>query len=768
MQRRLAGWARYRRLDANHPNWRRGGIAQHANMHRYPHPPFSIQHNPRRVPNLQREPPEAQGGQVGAAEVAEWQPLPGVDLEVAMPLLPLPPPLYPLDPWGGNPSPRSQEDHSERRQVLQADKMSRKTEPLIAQADAPLGRVARSVGAAGAPRAAAAAPRPPRFSDHAPVAAGMVGPRERVEKARAKMGSRRSVNLDSSKELEDLLMQDDFLLPDGFPHRSRWPRGRGQGSAANLDEVREDQVEKRGGFVVGDKPRWKGDVQVSRAHPDDPFRHQVFGIRRSHALRSKVGPPSPRPKREVVWPSDDEPDSQGRDRSELNRREESRRLFGPWGLNAGKSWGVEGPDSEGLGHGDGLPDHRRRFHALLSASGHLAAEGAHRPGDPHHRGGPPGESALNPDSDAHFLPDGGSRKNKNPANPNPPAQDASHGDGFDQLQELREGGTDEEAKPWIDVLPWPLRAVGDEGCGEEKVGEKTEKVKKAPATAGAMHGDVFVMPEEARSQPGSNGGVPAPVHKRARMEEALMTSAPSSQAAAKLGGWDDPVNQLGKNGGNQFEEGKVGGSWDPGDVPKSSVSVNVIDDLKEAHPARDNPDRFDPQGTGVAVASSPAQFPKWPVMGVRAVPAYVKQGPPMDLAARTKVGAGQSSDKPAELYERKVNSFGAPSPRHAQGKVDIPVEGMIGLRFKPYAPEFPRQLNGAARAEASIVESPPSVPAASVSGKSPDPIRNGDAINGERKESPARAPPSSLSTEERKQMVNRALKKYSFYQVCSP
>ena len=589
MRRRMAGLARHRQLDGNPAHWRARGRGGPFPLH-MPYPPaYPALNPPRRVRAAGRAAAVLSvprpGGPGGPGE---WQPFVGLGADWGIPpFVPRMPPPFPHKDAGagagagvgagagggalggragaaggaGDAAPGSQEDY-----------LSRKRAMLIAQADVAMARVVAGGGARAPPGGAAAAQRAQgRALDQQVLPAGRLpAGRDRMEKhlakGRAIIVERRRARLDAAKELENLVMEEDWPFADGFAYRSRRsrealrapPPAAGRGADVSLGENGHGDrkgdangKDDEGGAAVEPRRPLRGDEWVLhdalrrdvrdlgddpagwpaalRLRLDPPIRRKELDCRKggSHARRRRIiveegGPPGGELQGGRVDGGDGDDDG--------------KKLMGVWGWGAGNGWwGAEAgelPD-------DLQPSGRGRKRRIGDLAARRNPEGGSAGGAGAGDGAAEGAGAGAGASDSAEVVDhyGCSRRERAKvdlkrgaaavAEPvdhygcsrrERPKFDLKRGaaaaaeppangfvDGWERIE-----GIDEAAQPWHDVSPWPLRAIA------------AKPPVKHENQAGRMNAGVLAWEEPHAAAAGDNEDDEVVIHEGVILDDEVM------------------------------------------------------------------------------------------------------------------------------------------------------------------------------------------------------------------------------------------------------
>lgn len=710
--RMAAGLARYRQPDRMH-NWMGPRIVQNARAHPNPPYPRPLVHLPQMVRYPRGGAPPFGSGPGGPGE---WQPFAGVGVEWGMPLLPLPPPPHPPDlavgpdAWSSS----SQENHAKRKRNI-----------LIAQS-----------------RALRAGKRPPIERPGARGSPNDAGNLERLAASveRARMGSAapglRIAPRDSRKELENLVLSDDWGLPDVPAYSSR----RFSSSPDLPPKVvlnmnmpgDERELEQKRGFIVAQaqpaRPR-----EVHRGNPDldGPLGLPPW-IRRDASQPLEQGgnnrqlrSMSSRPRFAPLGVESVVEEGNGRQKY----KKEKKRHRSPWAWGAGDAWGGWAEEyPEGKGNAGGR-DRRRRVGALLAASGHPGAEidsnsevGAKR-------------GASDDEPDAHR--EGRNDEVERAAFPDLLAPSASPGANGDGL------------KSSMNISPWPLRSLDDKTTHEQEHGQLKVLAPDGGMPASADSDDeVVILKGIGQSRPVASPDSPSSSNMMQGDQAVIGSGQDVVEAVAarneSLGG---------ASIGNHDEQSDVGSKWSVGNEQGAFYggSAAMMASSKRVRFEAFDPTNPVPQAAGIAILP---QVAKERLFGLPVAQARVSEGSGSDWGAAPIAHAAPVAPLSSAGRERRgMGKFGRDMSRD---KNDIAAEGMLQLHEEMRPSVATRMAVRASRALFS-----PNAKSAVSHGSG-----GNDAEGGEgKRELDEPQSLSSLTKEERAEMVKRALKKYSFYQV---
>lgn len=907
MRRRWADLARRRELEGANPmNWRRGGYGVPM-----PYPALPGYNLPRRVRHYHpagNAPPMLADALVGpgagpgpgpgpglravpglgmgpAPAPHEWQPLVGMVPDWGMPLLPPPP----EGAWG------VARDGAARRGHGGVDgaqpQAARKRAMLIAQADRAMARhnvaagsrpggmgrahpPGRAIGAAEDDGAARLRVRGALVNGVDPSDPARLA--QRMDDKRAMVEAKKRIRRDARQELEDLMMEESGRPPNFLTAALAGGGGvgggadgirAGGGSRIHLHDNDQKEREREEGHAVGN------DLGMYDLHGRDPWVHRR---REDHhhppepGGRDQGGDIGRRRQRVMMRYSRGLADEdQGRKREvegEGASDADRKRFFGVlgWG-GAGRWWngGGEGvgqashtqePDKPDGGHGN--RSRSRSFSALLAASNRHE------------------EAKIGPDENIEDIDVGGEsmakaeRLARGAQSAAASSEDAGGASGRVKYNSIDgDGSGGNVAHAWVDLLPWPLRAVGGKANaqGDEQKKEPLQEVLKKEsedgpasdvATASAdSDDDVIIVGEKddghhvaessrqyaaevaaaaaAASAGGYSGGASSPpIIKRRRIVRSRVGGEGLAAGADALQVRNGKVASLvakGEGGGGIEGSGKLissplaevesyrqeradgqgqhhkhappaARSAAGGKKPNASESCaaeGLADMIASVEgralgqavchrPISPAPPLAGgagfPRAAGGAAPPLPPQFPDpWPPIfgaGV-AAPAYhlgfdrgvnYRQHSPVALEKRARDVNTAIDD--GEHRQNKGNRRARPQPggghHQSSSRGRMAAEGMMKLRAE-------RQLLRA-RERASALRSmkiqrliavldagggDSSNSSATVAGDD----EGGNAID-QKEDGPKSPPPlSTLTKEEREEMIKRALKRYSFYQV---
>lgn len=649
---------------------------------------------------------------------------------------------------------------------------------------------------------------------------------------------------DARQELEDLVMMEgDWPLPDGFPHRSRpsrrLPNFPDPGGAAG------GEIESSGGREAarGDRGSQHGGLRDDLGDDGERSRERERRCDAGSALgmpdlyaRDPWVPDELRPPQNFARPSADRmsrengrrrqriivedlgesEDEDGQSKKKAGEGEDAngegeKGLFGVWGWGgAGRWWNGRGAQGAGeAGRSQESKDNVYRDGAALSRrrsfSAVLAASSRHA------------EAKKEAKASGEEMEVGGSANESDPiAGAAIPSEDASNAPGrVDRNSSSSSGG--DASNGWIDVLPWPLRPAktklnppqgkGDYGVPQQKAVKNESSGPAASGMASTARGaesdeDVIIVDEEeerrldaalrpraASAASNHDGAISAPIAKRRKTKQSPGNDSPHAE-------------------GMLAQEVLVQGEHMAEHVSSkdSETSVDVQRDESPAVPAadaavndRNAPGRSALEGLADIIANveQRAPIPARSPQPHHVAPGHLGPNPsaaalPPQFPGRQPFVNGVGAAAPAHpsifdgapifrahdpLVERRPRrrqyspEHHSESDRRARGR--MAAEGMMKLRAERRMLRARERANAlrvldaqvAAAAAAAVAVPPPDAASGASSCAGADHKKGGGGDGNEDDEAKGPPPLSSLSKEQREEMVQRALKKYSFYQV---
>lgn len=730
------------------------------------HPGNNMQ---RRVGAAERVPPMLPAPPPGAGP-AEWQPMMGMGAGWAMaPFLPLlPPPFQPRNGGGrpGNPanaSPVSRERFLDRERAM-----------LIAHADMAMGRAAAAQPAgqppAGQPPGAVAQGVNRAALGHPAALEDLSVRRERIGMPLINLGGgikeRRRARRDARDELEDLMMGDEWPLPGGFPYRSRRPQALPKAPAANMaadgsragsgKEVKEVRQPSQ-------RPEWELLGAPHERDPNDPeespaaLRLRLDPSYRARAVEAYPQGGSVRRRRQIVVEPADDRGKQQEEYIDVDGEEE--KAMGVWGWGIADRWWESAAGKRSY---VGQPVERLRKRrsgdafAKSNGNGKVAAEGD-RDGAKH------GEGSLEQGSPREDSDESKRVRVAPPAHAFPA-----------RFLHDRNGGN-VAGKMSSDVFPWPSRAIAPGSSRDKKanVGEPEDSGGGVSSAARKSEDDEVVVLEDqprrdsapdAHAPPvrmpavirgAGNEAPPPPPPQAAAVSNILAVERAIKTALEESSNGSLPVDAWGEEGQpidyhEEVPEDEVGAAAVDHSRPKPSQKVHHRARFKRAKKrndfVRDSWLAFDGDEPGGA---APAYFGQNEEEEKEAAGAVANA-----VMAAAKLAV---SEEPGSGLQGVLSQVSSPR----RDKIEVAAEGMLRLHVAPAA----REENGRAAGVVAPVDPSNGAPPQALNGAAVDgakePSAGGAAAAGAAAVPPAPAQPK----EDRSEMVTRALKKYSFYQV---
>lgn len=503
MRRRMAGLARHRQIDGN---WRARGRGGPLPL-QIPYPPMHGYQPPIRVRGAAA--PVGAGAAAGArahpmyprpllqgAAPGDWQPLVGMGMDWGKPPYAMPPPPYALNhiaaaagaaaraaagrgaAVGGAPAAPGaaavgQGDPGGAQQqqpVSQEEYLDRKRKMLIAQADTAMKR-ASVVGARipGAGRVRGLGGDPPVAGEGSHLVRERLEQQfeNQLEKGKAVLEERRRALRDARKELEE------FPLPDGFPYRSRLSqlaagaRASGVAVSASMEENVPDAAMQ---------PHRR--LPVRESADGAPARKPDSGV--FAVLAPPAGGPNHHPRMRRFPPDDPKIPPEMLDTG-IGDGANGKKAMGVWGWGrvenrfAGGEAGGAARGAAAAGQPSEDPKMSRRARNEACFSNMMAKSAAKSDSDAHEKSDSDGRGAGHPRIERIDL---------DPAASGPGA----HAD-YDRGHPGDMDGDNGLADDWLGVLPWPLRSVSAKPRRKPREeGEGVEGKGLLPRPAAAVAG----------------------------------------------------------------------------------------------------------------------------------------------------------------------------------------------------------------------------------------------------------------------------------------